>query len=114
MKAKPPTDLLPGAAGPDVVAPRAVFKPAPVVQNARRTRFFRDAIDLLFLAVLDLFFFLWPAAHIPAMSRGASAVVLIIVHALVFTHIITSRIFPKWRARKIASTWSEAERSKKS
>lgn len=112
MKSSPPSDLLPGAAGPDAVAPRPVFKPAPVVQTARRTRMWRDAVDLLFLGVLDTFFFLWPVTHIPTMSRGTSAVVLIVVHALVFTHIITSRIFPRWRARKIASTWSEAEKHK--
>lgn len=75
---------------------------------------FRDAIDILFLVGLDAFFFLWPAARIPTMSRGASAVLLIVVHALVITHMITSRIFPKWRARKIASTWSEAEKNKQS
>lgn len=114
MKPNPPSDLLPGAAGPDLVAPRPVFKPAPIVQTARRTRMFRDAVDILFLVVLDAFFFLWPATHIPTMSRRASALVLILVHALVVTHIITSRIFPKWRARKIASTWSEAEKHKQS
>lgn len=114
MKPSPPSDLLPGAAGPDVVAPRPVFNPAPVVQTARRTRTVRDAIDILFLVILDTFFFLWPAAHIPTMSRGTSAVVLILVHALVLTHIITSRFFPRWRARKIASTWSEAEKHKQS
>jgi len=113
MRVSPPSDLLPGAGGPELLAPRPVFKPAPVVQTARRTRLFRDAIDLLFLVLLDTFFFLWPAAHIPTMSRGASAVVLIVVHALVLTHIVTSRIFPRWRARKIASTWSEVERRKK-
>lgn len=113
MRARPPSDLLPGAGGPDVVAPRPVYDPAPVIRTARRSRTVRDAIDLLFLAVLDTFFFLWPATHIPMMSRRASAVLLIIVHALVLTHIVTSRIFPKWRARKIASTWSEAERRKK-
>ena len=114
MKAKRPSDLLPGAAGPDLVAPRAVFKPAPVLKTARRTRMVRDFIDILFLLVLDAFFFLWPATHIPTMSRRASALVLILVHALVITHIITSRVFPKWRARKIASTWSEAEKHKQS
>jgi hypothetical protein len=81
-----------------------------VVRKARRDALLRDSFDALILAAMDVFFVLWPDAHIPLFDRGETMVVLALIHAIIIGGWIISRRFPAWRARLIARTWRDSER----
>ena len=103
-------ELLPGVAAPDASPPVAVCNPRDAVERARRRRKFRDLIDGLVLLSLDYLFVSWPDAHVPFLTRSQSMTLLVAMHAIVIGYWILSRELPPWRARRIASTWTQAER----
>jgi len=72
----------------------------------------RDVFDLLLLAGVDALFIRWSHAHIPMLDRAATMLVLAIANIALISYLWTVRALPRWRARKLASTWSAAERSK--
>ena len=72
----------------------------------------RDSCDLLLLIGVDWFFIRWPRAHVPFLDRHVSVLVLAAVNAALITYVLLARVFPRWRARRVASTWSFTERSR--
>lgn len=103
-------DRLPGVGGPDDTLPRTIYNPAADIEQARRRAAIRDLIDIGVLIAVDVFFLSWPAARIPFLTRDHSLWVLVLLHVLVVASWLRTRWYARWRARRVASTWSEAER----
>jgi hypothetical protein len=92
------------------VPPAVVFSSRKVIRRARRRAAFRDAVDLIILAFVDALFVQWPDAHIPSLGREASLLVLAAVNVAMFATMWLVRAVPRWRARRVASSWAAAER----
>jgi hypothetical protein len=103
--------LLPGVST-GAQRPSVVFHSKRVVRRARVRAILRDSVDLLFLIGVDWFFIRWPRAHVPFLDRHGSVLVLAAVNAALITYVLLVRVFPRWRARRVASTWSFTERSR--
>ena len=104
-------DLLPGVTIDDC-PPRIVTNSADVVSSARRRAVLRDLANVFLLAGVDYVFLNWPATHIPTLDRDGSVIFLAALNGIVATHMIMSRLTPKWAARRIAATWCLRERSR--
>ena len=103
--------LLPGVA--DVRTPPAVvFQSRRVIVSARRRAVARDIFDLLLLSCVDGLFLRWPRAHVPALDRAHSLLLLAAVNALLVVYVWLARALPRWTARRVATTWCIAERSR--
>ncbi|HYS55125.1 MAG TPA: hypothetical protein VER58_15315 [Thermoanaerobaculia bacterium] len=104
-------EILPGVS-PDGTDPNVVFQSRPVIASARRRAALRDVFDVLLLAGVDALFIRWSHAHIPMLDRAATMLVLAIANAVLIAYVWSVRALPRWRARKLASTWSASERSR--
>ena len=103
--------LLPGVL--DVRTPPAVvFESHKVIARARRRAAFRDVFNLLLLACVDGLFLRWPRAHVPSLDRADSLLLMVALNALLIGYIWLARSMPRWNARRVASTWCVAERSR--
>ena len=103
--------LLPGVADTPV-PPNVVFQSRSVIVRARRRAALRDGLDLLLLASVDTLFVQWPGAHVPAMDRENSLMVLAAVNLAMVGAIWLARAVPRWRARRMSATWCPAERTR--
>lgn len=107
----PRLDLLPGVASAGS-PPKVVFQSQRVIVRARRRAIFRDVLDLLLLFSVDALFLHWPKAHVPGVGRPDSLLLLFAANALLIVTLWTARAVPRWRARRVASTWCASERSR--
>jgi hypothetical protein len=107
----PLTDLLPGVR-PDACPPRVVATTRSEIARARFRATAHDVAQLFLLAGVDYFFAQHPTVHIPMLNRADSFTILAALNAAVLTHVILSRVMPKWTARRIASTWCLRERAR--
>ena len=103
-------DLLPGIAAP--CPPPVVFDSRREIVRARRRAALRDFAQLSLLVGVDWLFVRWPFTHVPSMDRPHSLLIVALLNAALLTHVIVSRTFPRWSARRIASTWCLAERAR--
>ena len=103
--------MLPGVTAEEC-PPVVVANSADVIAAARRRAIFRDLANVMLLAAVDYVFLNWPLTHIPALDRNGSMLFLAALNGVVATHMIMSRLAPKWAARRIASTWCLRERSR--
>ena len=106
-----PKDLLPGVR-PDACPPRVVVTTRRDITRARLRATAQDVAQLFMLTGVDYFFVAHESVHVPLMSRADSFMVLAGLNAAVLTHIILSRVLPKWSARRIAATWCLRERAR--
>jgi len=104
-------DLLPGVSQLGL-PPDVICKSRRVIASARRRAAARDVFDLLLLASVDGLFLRWPHAHIPMLDRDHTALIVAAVNALVITYMWSVRALPRWRARRLASTWSATEQNR--
>ena len=104
-------ELLPGVSRDDT-APVMVFESRPVIASARRRAALRDVLDVVLLAAVDALFIRWPHARMPLLGRADTLLILAIVNVVMIAYLYSARTLPRWRARRLASTWSEAERSR--
>lgn len=102
-------DLLPGVTTDDC-PPVVVFDSKSAIRRARRRAALRDFAQLALLAGVDYLFLRWPLTHIPSFGRDSSVMIVASLNSLILTHAIVSRTFPRWTARRIASTWCPSER----
>lgn len=103
--------LLPGVA--DIGAPpKVVFQSRKVISRARRRAAFRDVIDLLLLGCVDGLFLRWPNAHVPSLDRRESLLLMAGINVVMIGMMWLARAMPRWSARRVASTWCVAERSR--
>jgi hypothetical protein len=107
----PKRDLLPGVAD-DLCPPAVVFDSRRAIRRARLRAAGRDAAQLALIAALDYAFMTHPAAHLPMTGRSATAIVLAVFNSAVVAQILASRAFPRWTAKRIATTWCLAERTR--
>jgi hypothetical protein len=103
--------LLPGTS-PEVLPPSVVFTSAPVIRRARRMALARDILDILLLLAVDYFFVSWPYARLPLMNRYDSLELLVVVNAIFAGYLWIARAFPRWRARRVAGSWSPREQER--
>lgn len=104
-------NLLPGVT-PDETDPNIVFQSRPVIRSARRRATLRDFFDVVLLAGVDALFIRWSHAHIPLLDRAESMVILAIANLALIVYVWSVRTLPRWRARRLAATWSAAERNR--
>jgi len=104
-------DMLPGVL-PEVPQPIVVNESIHAVRRARRQAMVRDALDVALLIAVDFFFVHWPHARVPFLDRGGSLELLLGVNVLLLAYIWMARAFPRWRARRMASTWSAEEQTR--
>jgi len=107
----PRPELLPGISHrgcPPVVH----CDPRPAIRRARRRALFRDVVQLLLVAGVDALLIRWPMAHVPMLTRQGSVALVVAVNAVMIGYVWLTRTFPKWSARRIASTWGPAERAR--
>jgi len=103
--------LLPGvsaAANP----PAVIVQSRKVIRRARIRAILRDIFDVLLLVGVDWFFIRWPRAHVPFVDRHESVLVLLGVNVALLSYVCLARAVPRWRARRVASTWSFTERAR--
>lgn len=104
-------DLLPGIA-PAVPRTAVHVDSRRAVARARRRAAFRDLVQVLLVVGVDWMFMHWPYTHVPSMDRPHSLMIVALLNAAVVTHLIVSRTFPRWSARRIAATWCLTERAR--
>ncbi len=104
-------DLLPGVQT-ETCPPVPVFDSRREIVRARRRAAICDTAQLVFLGGVDWMFLRWPYAHVPMFDRYNSVLILAALHALVLTQMIMTRTFPRWSARRIATTWCLRERAR--
>jgi hypothetical protein len=92
--------------------PPVIIDSRSVVASARRRAIVRDVIDLLLLICVDGLFLRWPLAHVPLLDRHDSLSILVALNALLLGYMWLSRSLPRWMARRVATTWSLAERTR--
>jgi len=107
----PKTELLPGVTTTEC-PPQVTCDARAAIRKARRRVYVRDGIQLGLVAAVDYLFFHWPQSHIPFLERGSSLLFLQGMNALIVADLWLTRALPKWRARRIASTWAPTERKK--
>lgn len=111
MKKPARRELLPGVSEPGA-PPEVICETRRIVASARRRAAIRDTFDLLLLTAVDGLFLRWPHAHVPSLDRDQTALIVAAVNALVITYMWTARALPRWRARRVASTWSVTEQNR--
>lgn len=103
--------LLPGVSS-DNCPPAVMIDSRKVIARARRRAVAYDTIQFILLAGIDWLFVRWPYAHVPALDREQSVLIVAALNAIIATHVIIARTFPRWSARRIAGTWCLAERAR--
>ena len=104
-------EILPGVS-PEIPRPIVVCESMHAVRRARRQALLRDVLDIALLIAVDVFFVHWPHARVPLLDRGASLELLVAVNALLLGYLWISRALPRWRARRVAATWTVAEQTR--
>jgi hypothetical protein len=103
--------LLPGVSDA-AVPPPVVIDSRVVVARARRRAIVRDTVDFLLLVCVDGLFLRYPGAHVPFLDRGDSLMVVVGLNVMLIAYLWLARSIPRWTARRVATTWSLAERTR--
>ena len=103
--------LLPGVRDAGV-PPVVVIDSRAVVARARRRAAVRDVLDLVLLLCVDGLFLGWPRTHVPMLGRHDSLLALLALNGTLVAVLWLARAYPRWRARRISTTWTAAERSR--
>ncbi len=103
--------LLPGVSDA-AVPPPVVIDSRVVVARARRRAIVRDTVDFLLLVCVDGLFLRFPGAHVPFLDRGDSLTVVVGLNVMLIAYLWLARSIPRWTARRVATTWSRAERTR--
>ena len=83
-----------------------------MIRSARRRATLHDFFDLTLLVAVDALFIRWSHAHIPLLDRAETMLVLVIANLALIVYVWSVRKLPLWRARRLAATWSPAERDR--
>jgi hypothetical protein len=106
---KPARQLLPGVKHAES-PPHVVFQSRSVVVRARRRALLRDVADLMLLIAVDVLFVRFPQTHVPLLDRRNSLWLLLALNATLIAYVWFARALPRWRARRVAATWTADER----
>jgi hypothetical protein len=107
----PKPELLPGVSTSSV-PPRVVCDAHAAIRSARRRAWFRDGLQLALLIAVDWLFIYWPDSRMPFLERAESLSMLRGVNVAILAHVWLARTWPRWTAKRIASTWCRSEREK--
>ena len=102
-------DLLPGVITAEC-PPAVVCNSRAAIRRARYRAIARDVAQVLLLVGVDYLFIEWPSTHFPMLGRRHSVEIVTAVNAASIAWLWLSRAVPRWTARRIAATWSHAER----
>lgn len=111
MKKNARRELLPGVKHAES-PPHVVFHSRAVVVRARRRALLRDVLDLALLVAVDVLFVRFPNTHVPFLGRGNSLTILLALNAALIAYVWFARSLPRWKARRVASTWNADERGR--
>ena len=103
--------LLPGVVDADC-PPVVVTETRIAIIRARRRAALHDALHLVLLSAVDYLFLHFPSTHVPSLDRHDSLLLLGAVNGAMVAYLWLARAMPRWTARRIATTWSAAERSR--
>ncbi|HEU5162526.1 MAG TPA: hypothetical protein VFV54_05235 [Thermoanaerobaculia bacterium] len=107
----PESNLIPGVEGPRHSAVNARQLEIER-QRARRRESVEELLDCAVLIVVNLVFLLWSEAKVPFLDRDTTMIVLLLANLFTIGSYVRSRVLPRWKARRIAATWSAAERER--
>jgi hypothetical protein len=107
----PNIELLPGVSTTSC-PPRVACDAHAAIRAARRRAWIRDGLQFSLLLAVDYLFVYWPDSRMPFMERSTSLAFLRGVNIALVGHLWLARALPKWWAKRIATTWSRAEREK--
>lgn len=107
----PDFDLIPGVEGPRHAAVNA-RQLEMERQRARRRESIEELLDCAVLIVVNLVFLLWSEAKVPFLDRDTTLVLLLLANLFTIGSYVRTRVLPRWQARRIAATWSAAERER--
>ncbi len=107
----PARDLLPGVTTRSC-PPRVACDARAAIRAAKRRAYLRHGLQIALLVAIDYLFIHWPESRIPFLDRGSSLAFLRAVNALAVADLWLTRALPRWSARRIAVTWSRAERER--
>jgi hypothetical protein len=107
----PTSDLLPGVTSRS--CPPAIACDAhAAIRRARRLALLRDLLQLVLIGAVDYLFVDWPHARLPLLTRPESLQLLYVANAIILADVFVARLLPRLAARRIAETWSRAERAR--
>jgi hypothetical protein len=105
------SSLLPGVRDAGM-PPAVVIDSRVVIARARRRAAIRDVLDLVLLLCVDGLFLGWPRTHVPLLGRHDSLLLLLGLNATMIAFLWLARAIPRWRARRVATTWCASERTR--
>ncbi|MGZ7079314.1 MAG: hypothetical protein ACXVJT_07890 [Thermoanaerobaculia bacterium] len=104
-----PKKLLPGIESPEC-PPAIVCDSRGSIRKARTRATVRDILQVVLFVGVNYLFVRWPSSHVPFTDRHTSVVLMAAIDGAFFVWLWLSRVMPRWSARRIAATWSAAER----
>lgn len=104
-------DLLPGVEGPEPRRVTAADFERDLLAARRRTAA-EELLDCAMLILINVMFLMWPHAEIPLLDRQGTLVLLLLVDFGFVAAYVHARFVPRYRARRIATSWSAAERAR--
>jgi hypothetical protein len=103
--------LLPGVTA-EPCPPVVVFDSRAAVRRARIRAAIIDGGQLALVWGVDWLFLHFPHTHVPYVDRGHSLVILAGLNVLIAAYVALARLLPRWRAKRVAGTWTPAERAR--
>ncbi len=106
-----PRELLPGVSE-DRCPPTVVTDSRGAIRRARLRATLIDLTQLALLGVVDYLVVRYPRTHVPLASRYDSLLLVAVANVLMITYLCLVRFVPRWRARRVATTWRPSERTR--
>ena len=103
--------LLPGVSA-EPCPPAVVFDSRAAVRRARIRAAIIDGSQLVLVGAVDWLFLHFPHTHVPFVDRSHSRAILAGLNLLIVAYVALARTLPRWRARRVAGTWTPAERAR--
>jgi hypothetical protein len=103
--------LLPGVSA-EPCPPAVVFDSRTAVRRARIRAAIIDGAQLVLVGAVDWLFLHFPHTHVPFVDRAHSLSILAGVNVLIVAYVALARTVPRWRAKRVAVTWTPAERAR--
>lgn len=106
-----PQSLLPGVTA-EPCPPAVVFDSRAAVRRARIRAALVDGAQVALVGGVDWLFLHFPHTHIPFVARPHSLAIVAGLNVLIVAYVVLSRTVPRWRAKRVAGTWTPAERAR--
>jgi len=104
-------ELLPGVSA-EPYPPAVVFDSRAAVRRARIRAAVIDGAQIALVGGVDWLFLHFPHTHVPFVGRSHSLAILAGLNVLLVAYLALARMLPRWRAKRVAGTWTPAERAR--